>query len=301
MSTVPRLFIDTLELTIPVEEHRQQLVQERLEYAGERWRANLIELQARGRYRFRYELSTPSDHTITIQSQPASRRGNYLKLAYSPEKIGPEGAEFLAEYLSAILGPTCREEFYQGYVSRIDVTFDIHRVSLDNFWIDDLRAGMKCALIRGKSSRIETIYLGYGASRQLYAYDKAQQMREVGGLTRISVPWVRFEYRCRKADYPLIDLYRRMKNPYNNFLVRRYAPLRHLMPDYQSRALFDACMLRGKMGVLNSVAEEDRGAVETAIKAFPYATIWTRRSAIWVQLRDRIDELLPVVVNAAST
>ena len=166
MRPLPRLFIDTLELTIAIEEQRQRHVQERLEYAGERWRANLIELQARGRYRFRYELSTPSGRAIAIQSQPTSRRGNYLKLEYSPEKIGADGAELFAEYLSAILGPSYREDFYQGYVSRIDVTFDTRRVSLDDFWISDLRAGMKCALIRGKCSRIETIYLGYPATRQ---------------------------------------------------------------------------------------------------------------------------------------
>ena len=111
---------------------------------------------------------------------------------------------------------------------------------------------------------------------------------------------MRFEYRCRKADYPLIDLYRRMKNPYDNFVVRRYSPLPDLMPDFQTRLLFDACRLRGKQGVLNSISEEEREEIETAIRAFPYSTIWLRRSAIWAQLRDRIDELLPVV-NAAST
>ena len=293
MRPLPRLFIDTLELTIAIEEQRQQHVQERLEHASECLGSNLIEQPARGRYSFRYALSTPNGGVITIQSQPTWRRGNYLKLEYSPEKIGPEGAELLAEYLSAILGPTYREDFYQGYVSRIDVTFDTHRVSLDDFWISDSRARMKCALIRGKCSRIETIYLGYRATRQLYVYDKPQQIRDNGGHTRNAIPWVRFEYRCRKADYPLIDLYRRMKNPYDNFVVRRYAPLPDLMPDFQARLLFDACRLRGKQGLLNSISEEEREGVETAIRAFPYSTIFQRRSAIWAQLRDRIDELLP--------
>lgn len=170
MRPLPRLFIDTLELTISIEEQRQQRVQERLEYAGERWRSNLIEQQARGRYSFRYELSTPNGGVITIHSRPRQQRGNYLKLEYSPEKIGASGAELLAEYLREILGPTFRADFYQGYVLRIDATFDIHRVSLDDLWIYDLRAGMKSALIRGRCSRIETVYLGYRASRQLSAY-----------------------------------------------------------------------------------------------------------------------------------
>lgn len=91
-----------------------------------------------------------------------------------------------------------------------------------------------------------------------------------------------------------------MKNPYDNFVIRRYAPLAPLMSDAQSRLLFDACRLRGKAGVLNSLPEGERDAVETAIKRFPYATIWRRNLAIWAQLRDRISELLPIE-NRSST
>jgi Replication initiation factor len=292
MSALPRLFIDSLELTIPVEEHFQQLVQQRLEYASGRF--NLTEHEARGRYRSRYKLIAESGHKITIKSRPTSRTANFLKLEYSPAKAAPEGAALLAAYLQFVLGSNYREAFYQGRVNRLDASFDVRRVPIDHYWIEDKRADMDTAFIFGDGQQLETIYLGYKASRQLCIYDKAAEIESRNGTVSASVPWVRFEYRCNRADYPLGELYRRMKNPYHNFVVRRYAPLPHLMPNLQAKLLFDACILRGKQGVLNSIPEEEREATEGAIKAFPYATIWKRRSAIWVQLRDRVEELLPV-------
>lgn len=294
MRPLPRLFIDTLELTIAVGEQLQSYVQERLEDASEGWPDNLIITTSRGRYRYRYELTAPNGNHITIKAQPRIRRDNYLKLEYSPDKVGPEGAALLASYLEFILGSNYRDDFYQGRVNRLDATFDVRRVPIDEYWIEDKRTSKESAFIFGDSQQLETIYLGYKTDRQFYIYDKIAEIESRDESVSSSVPWVRFEYRCVNADYPLGDMYRRMKNPYDNFVIRRYAPLPDQMSELQSRLLFDACRLRGKNGLLNHIPEEEWEAVESAIKAFPYATIWKRRKAIWVQLRDRIDELLPV-------
>lgn len=291
MSTLPRLFIDTLELTLPVEEQHQQLVQERLEHACGRF--NVTEHEGRGRYRYRYKLTISADQRITIKARPASPLANFLKLEYSPDKAGRDGAEALARYLQYVIGPTYRETFYDGRVNRIDATFDVRRVPLNEYWIEDKRVHMNRALIFGEDQELQTIYLGYKASRQFCIYDKRAEIKSRSGTTTAATQWVRFEYRCNRADYRLGELCQRMKNPYDGYVVRRYAPLSQIMTDAQARLLFDACRLRGKQGVLNSIPLHERDEIESAIKAFPYAAVWKRRRSIWAQLRDRIAELLP--------
>ena len=142
----------------------------------------------------------PGGGTITIKAEPEKQASNYLKLEYKPEQIGTEGARTLVQYLRFVLGETYREDFYQGNVNRLDATFDIHRMSIENFWAEDSRDIMKIALIRGKLRRIETIYLGYNSGRQLYVYDKKAEIIECGHDASINTPWMRLEYRYVKGD-----------------------------------------------------------------------------------------------------
>ena len=295
MRPLPRLFIDTLELTIPVDEDQKQAVQDRLNDASERWLDSLTSHPPQGRYAYRYKLEVPNGGIITIKAAPARQTANYLKLEYKPDQIGADGTTALAEYLAFVLGETYREDFYLGNVNRIDITFDVRRVPIEDFWVEDNRVGMKSALIRGKSKNLETIYLGYKSRREFYAYDKKAEIEGRGEAVSSKIPWVRFEYRYVSGDYPLGDICRKLKNPYDNFLIRRYAPISHLMEDHISRWLFDACRLRGQKQVLGAMPDGLREEASAAIKAFPHAAFWRRRRAVWHQLNARIDELLPSV------
>lgn len=296
MTSLPRLFIDKLELTITVDRERQRDVQERLSDASERWLDNLTNPRARGRYRYRYELTTPSGHIITIKSQPLTESANYLKLEYSPENIGIEGSELLGAYLAFVLGTQYRQDFYLGEVNRIDITFDVRRRPLYELWIHDTRLPRKVsALIRGGDLQAETIYFGYNTKRrsnkrQLIVYDKNAEQ----GHPRNHIPWLRFEYRYAKGDYLLCHLFEHLRNPYHSFEVRRYAPLPNLMTSLQSRLLFDACILRGERSVIESAPESERDQLREAIHSFPYWSVWTRRNSIWNTLQHRIAELLPL-------
>ena len=293
MRPLPRLFIDTLELTIPVDEDQKQAVQDRLNDASEHWLDSLTSHPPQGRYAYRYKLEVPNGGIITIKAAPARQTANYLKLEYKPEQIGADGASVLADYLSFVLGDTYSADFYRGSVNRIDITFDVRRVPIENYWIEDRRVGMKSALIRGKSQNLETVYLGYKSRREFYAYDKKAEMEGRGRPVSSKISWVRFEYRYLSGDYPLGDLYRRLKNPYDNFLIRRYAPISHLMEDHLSRWLFDACRLRGIKHVLDAIPDGLRDEAGEAIKAFPYSEFWRRRRAVWHQLDALVGELLP--------
>ena len=295
MRPLPRLFIDTLELTSPVDDDQKEAVQDRLNDASEHWLDSLTSHPPQGRYAYRYKLEVPNGGIITIKAAPGRQTANYLKLEYKPDQIGADGTTTLAEYLAFVLGETYREDFYLGNVNRIDITFDVRRVPIEDFWVEDNRVGMKSALIFGKSKNLETIYSGYKSRREFYAYDKKAEIEGRGGAVSSKIPWVRFEYRYVSGDYPLGDICRRLKNPYDNFLIRRYASISHLMEDHLSRWLFDACRLRGLKHVLDAMPDGLRDEVSAAIKAFPCAEFWLRRRAVWHQLNARIDELLPPV------
>lgn len=297
--TLPRLFIDTLNLTVQIPVQERQAVEAWLQESSSFGEWPLNQSNARtGTYRARYALTTPNGEIVKIEVNPHKASNAYMRLEYSPEKIGIEGATTLAATLAGCLGLDYREYFYQGTATRLDATFDLRRIPLRDLWVIDGRAGFKSALIRGKTLNIETIYCGYSTNqtkcyRQLCIYDKFKERQRAGRQSSSSTHWVRFEYRYSKGDYKLAELYATLTNPYVHFSIRRYAPIPDHMDAAQSRLLFDACRLHGKANVLALTPEADREHIRQAIEAFPRAPFFDRRPAIWLQLRERIHELLP--------
>lgn len=297
--SIPRLFIDTLNLTIQIPVQERQAVDAWLQESSRfgDWPLNQSNARA-GAYGSRYSLTAPNGEIVKIEANPHNPSNAYLRLEYSPEKIGIEGATTLAATLAGCLGSNYREYFYQGTATRLDVTFDLRRIPLRDIWIIDRRTGFKSALIRGKTLDIETIYCGYSTSqtkcyRQLCIYDKVKERQRAGRPSLTSTHWVRFEYRYSKGDYILAELYATLSNPYSHFSIKRYAPIPAHMDATQSRLLFDACRMHGEDNVLALTQETDRERIRLAIEAFPRARFFDRRLAIWLQLRERIHELLP--------
>lgn len=161
---------------------------------------------------------------------------------------------------------------------------------MSDLWFQDLRNPRKpSAIIRGGDLQTETLYFGYKASRQLIVYNKNQEQ----GRPRTATPWLRIEYRYNKGDYRLCDLFEHLRNPFDGFVVRRYAPQAATLRN--ARQLFEACCLCGIERVIASAPEPERVQLRASINSFPYWETWTRRHSIWNQLRHRIAELLPVV------
>lgn len=297
--SIPRLFIDTLNLTIRVPVQERQAVDEWLRETSRFGEWPLNQPNARTvKYRSIYALNTPNGEIVKIEANPYKPTNAYMRLDYSPEKIGLEGAAMLAATLAGCLGQNYREYFYQGTATRLDATFDLRRIPLRDLWIIDGRARFKSALIRGKTLDIETIYCGYSTSktkswRQLYAYDKSKERQRAGRQISTSTHWVRFEYRHSKGAYLLGDLYATLNSPYRHFSIKRYAPIPAHMDATQSRLLFDACRMHGAANVLSLTPDTDQEHIRLAIEAFPRARFFDRRLAIWAQLRERIHELLP--------
>ena len=289
-ASLPRLFIDWLELTIPIPDERAADVQHGLD-DFENWGTTLNARPPRGRYRNRYVIELPNPdgmqprkrNEINVQSEGTARRGNFLKLTYSPNNAGDVGRELLTMILREVIGRDFRELFYAGNVNRADFSFDAYRVPLRDLWVRDRRGGnRKSAIVRGHNQQVETIYLGYGKNvRQLIVYDKGVQR----GRPRGSTSWLRFEYRYNKGDYTLGDLYSHLGNPFDGFSVHKYRPLDAPHTPEQSRSIFDALRLRGR-------GDQSDCDLSRYVEEFRPWYIWLRVGTIWTQLRRRIDELI---------
>lgn len=287
----PRLFIDKLSLTVPVAAEREASVSDRISVASERWPGLVVELDPRHtRYGRHFKLSITHASAIHVFAEPQRRTDNFLKIEYSPNNVGLDGARALAVYLRFILGPSFVEDFHSGNVNRFHVGFDIHRIRLEDLLIVHDRSA-KSAIIRGKTSEVETLIFSYRGTHQLVVYDKRREREESGRGGETSIPWVRFEYRYNKGDYCLDGIWRQLRNPFNRFTVRRFeAP--NGTDRFRARLLFDACRLSGIDHLLRNHDEPAGESGEAMLNRFPVASFWTRRTSIWMQLKERVETLL---------
>lgn len=287
---IPRLFIDKLSLTVPVAAERIALVSDRISVANETWPL-VVELDSRvARYRHHFKLLIPGEDAIHVFAEPHRQTDNFLKIEYSPNNVGADGARMLAVYLRFVLGSSFVEDFYSGNVNRFHVGFDIHRIPLEDLLIVHDRSA-KSAIIRGKTSEVETLIFSYRGTHQLVVYDKRRERDERGRGGETSISWVRFEYQYNKGDYCLDGIWRQLRNPFNRFTVRRFeAP--NGTDRFAARLLFDACRLRGVDHLLRNHDEPAGESGEAMLNRFPVASFWARRTSIWLQLRELVETLL---------
>ena len=294
MANLPVLSIDYMVLTIPIAPEQQKEIQGRMEHALTLYQNSLESQRPQGRYRFGYTLTAPNGEAIQIESQPLRVDYNYLKLAYSPARIGPEGTALLAIYLSEILGPSYREDFYGGRLQRIEVSFELQGMILDNLWI--YRAGArdkKVALIFDADLGLQSVIVGYDSTRRLVFSQEACGQADVE-------PCVRVAYLHDKGIYALSDFYAQLGNPLQPITIRRYMPLPD-MDEISSRLLFDSCRIRGRSQVLAMYPKGDeRKSMKAATMRFPAIDASKLKLAIWLQLRGEIGTLLPPIENGEA-
>jgi hypothetical protein len=289
---IPVLSIDYMVLTIPIAPEQQQEIQGRMEHALTLYQNSLESQRPQGRYRFGYLLTTQNGEAIQIESQPSRVDYNYLKLVYSPARIGPEGTALLGNYLSEILGPSYREEFYGGRLQRIEVSFELQGMLLSDLWI--YRVGerdKKVALIFDADFAMNSVCVGYDSTRRLIFTQELWESAE---------PCVRVEYIHEKGTYTLSDFYGQIGNPLQPITIRHYMPLPD-MDEINSRMLFDSCRIRGRSQVLAMYPKgEERKSMKAATMRFPAIDASKLKLAIWLQLRGEIGTLLPPIENGEA-
>lgn len=299
MPRIPRLFIDKLAITIPLQGFRGEEVHQAVADSSEQWCdfISLASFRNRG-YRGQYRFTTPDGHAAALLLQPRNPRNNYFKLEYSPNNFGESGRALLGEYLREILGDGYLADVQGAKLTRLDVAFDVRRVSLKDLMIIDLRR-RKSSIIRGKQGEAESYYFPFKGTNQLCVYDKLQEITDMNEPTpsnRRPAKWIRFEYRYRRLkNYTLGDIVGRMVSPFrSNFDVKQFGLTEAHLDAERLRMFFDGCRLAGVDSVLEEIP--DHGSREIfilAYRTFPVPTFWLRRTSIWAGFRAAIDSALP--------
>lgn len=300
MPRIPRLFIDKLAITIPLEGERGEAVHQAVRDQTERWCdfISLASFRHRG-YLGRYQFTLENDHSAALLLEPQNQRNNYFKLEYSPNNFGEDGRALLGEYLRDILGEGYMTDVRNARLTRLDVAFDVRRVWLKDLMIIDLR-NRKSSIIRGNEGEAESYYFPIKGTNQLCVYDKLQEQADRHGpipVSRKPAQWIRFEYRYRRmSGYTLGDVVGRMQNPFaDNFDVRQFGLTQARMNAERLRMFFDACRLAGVDSILEEVPElHMKDFYRLAYSTFPVPHFWQRRTSIWAGFRAAIENALPV-------
>ncbi|MBK7416008.1 MAG: hypothetical protein IPJ38_13705 [Dechloromonas sp.] len=126
MPPPPRLFIDKLAITIPLQGIRGEEVHQAIADSSERWCDFISMANFRNRgYRGHYKFTTPEGHVAALLLEPRNRHNNYFKLEYSPNNFGESGRALLGEYLREVLGDGYLTDILDGKLTRLDVAFDV--------------------------------------------------------------------------------------------------------------------------------------------------------------------------------
>ena len=299
MPPLPRLFIDKLAITIPLEGTRGEEVHQAVVDSAERW-CDFISLASfRNRsYLGQYRFTTPEGHSATLLLEPRNRRNNYFKLEYSPNNFGESGRALLGDYLREVLGDGYLADIQGAKLTRLDVAFDVRRIPLKDLMIIDLRS-RKSSIIRGKQGEAESYYFPFKGTNQLCVYDKLKEMADTGEpppSNRRPAEWIRFEYRYRRLKgYTLGDVVGRMENPFrDNFDVKQFGLTDASMNAERLRMFFDGCRLAGVDSVLEEMPEiATREMFRSEYRAFPVPLFWRRRTTIWGGFPAAIENALP--------
>lgn len=299
MPRYPSLFVDTLAVTVPLASERRIALEQALEDSLDRWPdyTNIARREHR-RYEGHYTFTLPSNKKASLFIAPRTRSNNYFKLEYSPNNFGADGRSVLGSFLRDILGDTYIDDIKDGRLTRLDVAFDVRRVSLTDLLIIDTTK-RKSSIIRGEDGEVETYYLPFGTpAHQLCVYDKLREVTSAipnpSGMRR-QAPWVRFEYRYRRMkNYTLRNIGGALRNPFDRFIVKRYWPNEHVASPDHLRAIFDGYRLRGVDAMLrNASTPTIREELHAAYRAFPIPEFWLRRTSIWGGLPAAIENAIP--------
>lgn len=171
MPRLPRLFIDKLAITIPLEGARGADVRQTINDSFE-WTDCISPANPRSRrYPDNFSFTTPDDHVASLFLRAGGGRNNHLRLEYSPNNFGESGRALLGDFLRNILGDDYLADVQGARLTRLDVAFDVRRIPLKDLMIIDLRS-RKSSIIRGKQGEAESYYFPFKGTNQLCVYDK---------------------------------------------------------------------------------------------------------------------------------
>lgn len=238
MARRSRLFVDRLTLAIPVDAYERDRILDRVPSLDSEWGRFLSEPSQRGRYEYNFRLALrgpligdwdfdslesvdfrrPAQQLLGsayISFKPKNTNSNmkYLRVEFSPHAAGSAGRARLRSFLGGLLGDALEESLAQSYVNRLDIGFDVSRLSIQDLMVTHLhgrgRPNPGARLFVGKSGRLETIYTPLTEKNYLTIYDKMAELnfrqkkvaKETGSdYVPLTSTRTRFEYRWHKLN-----------------------------------------------------------------------------------------------------
>lgn len=287
------LFIDWLSLTIHISPSQHQSVKGALEHlrvAGELERIDDQYSEFRKGYRYAYRLMFDEDLFCAIQIEPYKNGVRFMRLEWNPnsaQRVCPEATTRLLQVLAECTPGDPMQLIANARITRIDLTFDLHRIALDSFFVHaTLRknySGQYFQLHENfePKGKLNARYIGKSDSGQyLLMYDKRleaemQQIRRnprhrredrsPSGLRRIMPTRTRFEMRLRKVGS--WRQLRTLPNPFEKYTVVSYENLGGVRHDHHWKFFVWACQTRGVQAVLSEIKNpRERKKYDDALK-----------------------------------
>lgn len=270
-----------------------------------RWSSGLLKI-----YSIAYSLEFGGGESLVIQMAPweglrasgeASHRRRFLRCEWNPAKASLANAfssARIGEVLGHLIPGFSSTRWHQNmHVTRLDLAFDLYRVSLDGICIS--------ALLRRAFSGIYTHHrYGAGGRRTgleigkpdsdcyLRVYDKnlERQYRQNGGLVRTPArnitasrvlrrtrSCVRFELQLR--DVGLLERLGAMSNPYDRYTVREISG--GVQNDHVFGWFLDSCRLRGMQAALSTIANQRQRTAYIRLVRETAPPPWWNAETLW--------------------
>lgn len=271
------VFIHKCSITIPIDRHlwdeatdnlfeaihiEPKLLICRIGKEGSRFRS----------YRFGWKLiiessPRPNEHCL-IEAYPTKAPIAFMRLEWNPAEAGYNATVEILGVLTRFV-PGFAAAWPSARITRIDVTFDVPRLSIEEVYVFTKSANTRQTPFRENEGNLNGVYLGVRKSeRRLALYDKRFEQlgkgrkffppRGPGRAPYAPPPRTRFEFR-----FIGLGIIRDIPN-FTNGLTRYFVALRAKAKEYAGddswSAFVDRCNRWGAQWALKSVPDQKRRA-----------------------------------------
>lgn len=301
MSVRSSLFIDWLSLTLPIRPSLHRSVKGELELLcteGELEHVSDQYSELRKGYRFAYRLMFDDDLFCAIQIEPFNPGTRFMRLEWNPasaQRVCGNAIQRMMHVLARCTSGNPLQLIARANITRIDLTFDLHRVSLDSFLVHTtLRKNYSGQYFQlheefHPTGKLNARYIGKpDGERHLLMYDKRLQVkmqqirknptrrmddRGRSAIKRIVPTRTRFELRLRKVGSweKLFEL----PNPFEKYTVIACKNLGGIAHDHHMRFFISACQTWGAQSALSVIKNtRERKKYADALKVCDPPSWW---------------------------
>lgn len=244
-------------------------------------------------YRFAWTLAIESsprpNEKCLIRAYPIKGTTAFMRLEWNPAEAGYNATREIIDALSRYV-PGFEAAWPNAMITRIDVTFDVVRLSIDEVYVLTKSSKTKQTPFRENKGRLNGMYLGVPKSvRRLALYDKRfEQLNEgarfappraAGRAPYCPPPRTRFEFRFVRLG--LIRDIPTFANGLSRYFVALAAKAKAYKGGDTWDIFIDRCDRWGAQSALGSISDRKRRANYRAILDARCAPDWYCRHTIW--------------------